>query len=145
MVLDSLLSEPQVLIPNTAGIAVSPRISPDGKRVAICKYDDSETALIIINLEDSSEQVIIEGARLRPRAWSTDGNLLYTWDRRTDPGALVTIDSKNGNILETVKLPFDRINETHLDVTTDAQTLVCSREEDESDIWLIENFDPDIK
>ena len=37
------------------------------------------------------------------------------------------------------------INYCDIDITSDGKTIVCAIQETNSDVWMIENFDPDVE
>ena len=46
-------------------------------------------------------------------------------------------------IKEHIKLPFDDVWDA--DISSDGKTIVCNVGEENSDVWMIENFDPDVE
>jgi Tol biopolymer transport system component len=76
------------LNPGDIRTAYAPRISPDGKRVALLTYIDPEVgtgtrwpsyALMVfdLNAKDSSGKVLVDRVRCPSFAWSPDGKKLY--------------------------------------------------------------------
>jgi len=42
-------------------------------------------------------------------------------------------------------LPSNEIDFEDVDITSDGKTIVCAIKETNSDVWMIENFDPDVE
>lgn len=99
----------------------------------------------VINGSDSSQAFLIpqglSGRTLKPVGWSADNRWIYIL-RRPDL-TFLRVDATNAKSDSLLVLPFEEV--AGLDVTPDGKTLVCNVNEGQSDVWLIENFDPDIE
>ena len=123
-----------------------PCFSPDGKKIAAYwgRLADNEKivyGLWVISLQDSCQTLISNGAYL-PIKWSNDGNWIYAYYYLTDKLLLFSADG--GSSKTHFELPFE--NATYGgDITPNGSYGVAAVEESTSDIWLMENFDPEVK
>jgi hypothetical protein len=44
-----------------------------------------------------------------------------------------------------LELSFDGIDFDQVSMTPDGKRIVCAASEKQSDVWMMENFDPDVK
>ena len=124
-----------------------PRISPDKEKVAVCwmKWVKGGAGLWVISIDDSEQKYLLF-RYVAPLEWSEDGKWIYAINLDVIPGEILKISPDNGFIKERIKLPFDELNDfSYLDITPDGKTLVCAVPEVNSDVWMIENFDPDVE
>ena len=78
-----------------------------------------------------------------PRAihWTNDGRI---WILNPGARTLATIPWTGGEITHVADLPHECAHEGDVSMTADATLLVCSVVERESDVWVIENFEPEV-
>jgi serine/threonine protein kinase len=116
--------------------------SPDHKKAAVSWNRKPASGIYLISLEDSS-QVLLRSCREHPIKWSLDGNWIYT--RRNDQKFpdILKIPVGGGKVDTLIHLPFENAN--FVDITGDGDKIICAAYEAQSDIWLMENFDPEIK
>lgn len=133
------------LVPNDSlGWMFGSRYSPDGKTVAITwnSPGPNNNGIWLISLEDFSQTLLYKG-HLQPIQWSPDGQWLYSWNRFENTARIYRIPV-SGGVSETIMtLPFDNIDT--ISMTPDGNRIVCSVYETHSDVWLMENFDPQVK
>ncbi len=55
------------------------------------------------------------------------------------------INASTGAIKIIYTLPPNEVKSFNADITPDGKTIVCAIEETNSDVWMIENFDPDVE
>ena len=56
------------------------------------------------------------------------------------------ISPTNGYSKIIFKLPLGEIIDSYdIDITPDGKTIVAAMQEPNSDVWMIENFDPDVE
>jgi serine/threonine-protein kinase len=133
---------------DTAGGMLYPVWSPEGKRVALRTKGgtDDVPSIRLLNLEDSSEVVLLKGGAL-PFGWSPDGKLIYSWELISGGGKVLTISPETGRTDVLFTLPMSPeigylVLRPH---TVDGKHFVFEGRRTQADVWVIENFDPDIK
>jgi serine/threonine protein kinase len=124
--------------------------SPDGKKIAVLgnRSPDFVDGLWLISLGDSSEVLLRQG-ELFPIGWSSDGKSLYASE--SVPGTIkvimVALESKEAKTL--FMLPFTletgRPYNFQVTMTPDAKRFLFPALKTESDVWVIENFDKDVR
>ncbi len=123
----------------------NPLVSPDKERIAVFWNrwnDETLDGLWIISKDDSMQNHLIWG-NIRPIEWSRDGQYIYAINYDKIPTEIIKVSAENGNIKESIKMPFDKV--VGADITPDGKTILFTVEEENSDVWMIENFDPDIE
>ena len=119
---------------------------PDGKSVAIrwnrWEQGKNLSGLWLISLEDSSQTLLHRG-RFHPIEWSADGKWIYAYNPVQKPIKILKIPASDGDPKALVTLPFDNVN--GISMTPDGRGIVCAVIETQSDVWLMENFDPEVK
>ncbi len=125
-----------------------PRYSPDGSRVAVWWHRKrlEELGVWTISLEDSSELHIGKdlGTVLIPVGWSADGAWVHAEDRRARPYRIVRIPASDGEVETIFEWPFEGKEGACRSGSDDSRWL-CNVSESSEDIWLVENFDPDVE
>lgn len=117
----------------------SAEYSPDGEQVAISCNCPGGEGVWVVSVRDSSSRLIHGDREMLPLGWSADGRWVYA--RRPDSKTIVRIPSRGGPPEPMVDIPFERVGDVH--VTADATRIACVVPVARSDIWLIENFDPE--
>ena len=118
----------------------SPEYSPDGQQVAFsCNCPDGE-GIWVVSPRDSSHSLIYDDSDTLPVGWSADGAWVYA----LKPGTLDLLRIPRwGGAAETyVNIPFERVSD--VDITPDGTRIAVAVPVTQADIWLIENFDPDL-
>jgi len=116
-------------------------MSPDKKRVAT-GWNRPGGGIWIVSLVDSSQARVLEGHK-DPFGWSPDGEWIYYYNVPTI--GRVRPDGTGDDVVRV--FPFENVEE-HPQVTLspDAKHVIGGFEvQTPSDIWLIENFDPDVR
>ena len=98
--------------------------------------------LWVISIYDSIQHQLICGY-LFPLEWSSDGKFIYAANYEKDLSEILKISSDNGEIIDKIVLPFNKIGLA--DITPDGKTIIFTVDEENSDVWMIENFDPDVE
>jgi Tol biopolymer transport system component len=139
----------RLLVPNdSVGWIFGPRLSPDSSQIAIHwnRLDNMRDKGIWIISNKNSTQKLLYRDYVYPLKWSTNGESIYAISTEKDPYDILKISKKTGKgeIIHTLppgKLepPFDA------DITADGKIIVCALREINSDVWMIENFDPDVE
>ena len=146
--LDPRTEEERPLVSNdSVGWMFSPRYSPDGKSVALhwnrWEAHKSFRGLWRISLEDSS-QILLARGDLYPIEWSADGKWIYYWNPGKKPAEIMMVPAHGGNQTTHAVLPFENVALSYISMTPDGKTIVCTVVENQSDVWLMENFDPEV-
>jgi len=142
IILNSETEEEKPLVEDeSVGWIFSPNYSPDGKKIAVYWNRKPKRGIWIISLEDFSQKFLYEGY-VDPIGWSTDSNCVKVYD--IDTGKYLKIELDSGQVKELSVIPFTiegkslhKILNEKPEVFVDSKTL--------SDVWLVENFDPDIR
>jgi len=148
--LNPLNGEERPLLSNDSlGWIFSPTYSPDCRNVAICwnRKDGDGTGLWIISLKDSSQTLLSKGW-FYPIEWSEDGEWIYAVNRVEEPTNVYMIPLSGGQPKILLTLPFEKTRYGGygaVSMTSDGKRIVCNVEETQSDVWLLENFDPEVK
>ena len=122
-----------------------PRASPDKKSIAVFWNrwnDETLDGLWVISIDDSVQNHL-RWKIINPLEWSEDGKYIYAIDYDRTPFEFLSVSSKTGIIKQRTKLFFNEI--LYADATQDGKILICSVPEKNSDVWMIENFDPDVE
>ena len=143
-VLDSETGEKRLLVPEgSPGWMFSAHYSPDGKRVAMACNRPAGQGLWVTSLEDSSETFL--APTLYPVGWSPDGAWIYAkeWNKKGGISDLVMVPARGGDPELFMNLPLDGVSE--ISIAPDGKYVVCNVSEYRSDVWLMENFDPEVR
>jgi Tol biopolymer transport system component/DNA-binding SARP family transcriptional activator len=145
--LDPETEEDQLLVRNdSVGWSFNPQLSPEGTEVAVrwnrgavspgANYSDF--GLWVISLSDSSQVQLVEG-NWRPIGWSKDGQIVYAVD---DQGVFRRFPLAGG---EGVAVPQPGLARGYCTPHERPEVVVwvCSVGQFFSDVWMIENFDPE--
>ena len=147
-VLDPVTGEATSLLKtDSAGGIIWPTWSPDGKRIAVRwkKGPETDPGIWVLSLDDSSEVMLRKG-NANPISWSADGRWVYAWEPIAGGCNILAISSENGQAEVLFTLPLSsevgRLFRLH---TVDGKHFIFSGRKSQSDIWVIANFDPEIK
>jgi Tol biopolymer transport system component/predicted Ser/Thr protein kinase len=151
-VIDLATGKETDLVPNdSVGLIDDAVVSPDGKKAALYwnRKDASgqwSGSIWIISFEDQSQRLLIkdDGSVGEPLCWSRDSKSLYYGGRNDqwEISKVFVIAAAGGTPRLHAELPFKAKD---LQMTPDGKRIVCRVSEAESDIWLAENFDPDVR
>jgi serine/threonine protein kinase/Tol biopolymer transport system component len=120
-----------------------PVFSPDGKRMAVF-WNRKEAGLWVIALEPYSEAFLLNGP-IHPIGWSPEGKYVYAIRAvATEPGReIIRVQFALPNEVTSVAtLPGRVAGYDSAGVNPDGKEIVVSVGEENSDVWLMENFDP---
>jgi len=131
----------------TVGYMFQPRLSPDKVNLAIY-YNrqpyETKRGLWIISRKDSSQKLLLNGF-IFPLEWSADSRWIYALNSDKTPPEILMINSNTGVTKVVYSMPSSKIYFEDVDITPSGKTIVCAIEETNSDVWMIENFDPDVE
>ena len=136
--------EEKPLLQNPPGWIFHPRYSPDTKSVAVSwRRLNDPSAIWLVSLENSSSVLLYRGDE-QPIRWSADGKWIYAWDVYKKPAEILKIPIAGRQPQTVVTLPFDDLHdETIIDMSPDEKQIVCPVLEKQSDVWMVEKFDPE--
>jgi dipeptidyl aminopeptidase/acylaminoacyl peptidase len=132
------------------------RYSPDGKKVAVHWYRPPSWGLWIISPEDSSRVLLKEGV-LYPLEWTSDGKWIYAIQQLPGtiqlPGKIeiLMISSDGTQAKSLLTKPYFQEPDQFLGlaysmaITLDGNHFVYSIGKSHSDVWLVDNFDTELK
>jgi Tol biopolymer transport system component/tRNA A-37 threonylcarbamoyl transferase component Bud32 len=137
--LDPETEEEQLLVQNdSVGWMFRPRFSPDGSKVAVLWNRWGMLGIWLISLDDSTQVLLAEDGS--PVGWSEDGRSVYA---RDDYGVFRRFPVAGG---EAVVVPEPELDDAYCEPYERPEGLVwvCREGESFSDVWMIENFDPEM-
>ena len=70
---------------------------------------------------------------------------IYAWNAGKKPARILMIPENGGAPKSVATLPFENINSGDMALTPDGKHIICSVQESISDVWLLENFDPEVE
>jgi serine/threonine protein kinase len=148
-IFNPVTKENKLLVSNdSVGWMFSPRLSTDNLNVAIHwnRRMEGEPAygIWIISSSDSSEKLLLKG-NIFPLNWSKDSKWIYASNIDKTPPEILMVSANSGLTKVIYILPYGKIPNEHIDITPDGKTIVSAIKESNSDIWMIENFDPDLE
>jgi len=122
--------------------------SPDSKRIAFIWEKEPQTGpgIWVLSLDGSSEVMLRKGSAI-PIAWSKDGKWIYAWEPIGGGANVLAISPDNGlgEVLFTLPLSKEIGRPILRPDTIDGRRFVFEGSKSQSDVWVIENFDPEIK
>jgi Tol biopolymer transport system component len=146
--------ENPLLHDDSVGWVSSPRYSPDAQKVAVRWWRPSTSydglnGLWIIPLEDSSQAFYLE-EDAHPIGWSADGSWIYAVERMVRMLKILKVSIKGSQTQTVLAMPFPLekgfpLLYEQMSMTADEKKFVFSVEKSHSDVWMVENFDPEMK
>jgi serine/threonine protein kinase/WD40 repeat protein len=123
----------------SAGWVFNPAFSPDGKKLAVF-WNRKDEGLWIISVEPYFETFVTAG-EVQPFGWSPDGKYVYATRggreivkvQATAPNELISLAALPGNVAGYG---------SDATMSPDGRQIIVSVNEEKSDVWLMENFDP---
>jgi serine/threonine-protein kinase len=136
-VVDPGTGQTRLLVGNEPdGWVFSPRVSPNGGRVAIYWNRAHQRGLWLISLRDSSRILLKEG-RLSPVGWTGDGKAVLAVDWVAGDLLRLRVDGAAEN---RMTLPFPETDCSSAD-SFRRGLIVCAVRELVADVWMITGFD----
>lgn len=148
-VLDPQSENVSLLIEEEEGWIISPRYSPDGEFVAIAWNRPGHGYHIwVISLKDFSAKKLLPKDVI-PIGWSSDGKWLYVYNHVPQMFKISLINIETSLMKTLIETPVSKevgeLERQSIRMSPDEKNFVFSAKKNLSDIWLVENFDPDIK
>jgi hypothetical protein len=136
--------EARPLVANASvGFMFSPAASPDGAWVAVQWGRDTDAGLWKISLTDSPQVLVRSDTRSNahyPSGWTTDNQAIFA--RVNEEIVLIPADGGEPDIV-LIQPPVNDYSCDPLLSESDS-SFVCLETRSDSDVWLIENFDPHV-
>lgn len=148
-IFNPITQESKLLVSNdSVGWMFQPRLSPDNLNIAI-HWNRHPRGLWVISLEDSSQKLLLEGL-IRPLEWSKDGKWIYAFNSDKTPPDILMVSAITGKskfiyTLTTRNTVSHNTLYRDFDISRDGKRIVGAIKETNSDVWMIENFDPDVE
>jgi len=142
--------EQELLLDESHGWIFSARVSPDSSAVAVVwnRWPDTEDGIWTVSLDGNRQQQIVADSPawdvlLR---WSGDGQLLYYCQYSVETSNLCRVNVRTRQVDTLMALPFNGERETDVgtDLTPDLKYVVYGSGSVASDVWLLQDFDPEV-
>jgi Tol biopolymer transport system component len=148
-ILNPVTEEERPLVQDdSVGWVFAPRYSPDGKKVAVMWNRRPSRGLWVIPLEDSSQAFLLKENAF-PVGWSADGRWIYASEEIRGTLKILKISIKGDQTKIILTAPFTLEKgfprQGHACMTLDGKNFVFPVYKYHSDVWMIENFDPEMK
>jgi Tol biopolymer transport system component/DNA-binding winged helix-turn-helix (wHTH) protein len=140
------------------GWVFSPVVSPDGRKVAVFWNRRDGRGVWVLDTSTGQKTMIVsdEQAEAWPLAWSRDGRRLYLFggERSAYRGLhvragetmkdvrVLSVPAAGGNVTTVAVLPFSEVG--GVSMTPDGRRFVCAVYSSRSDVWVVDDFDPDV-
>jgi Tol biopolymer transport system component len=124
---------------------------PGGKRIAVLRgqprnRDQTQSffpQIEIISLDSSMSSTVLSQMFYSIIGWSPDGTWLYRIDSEDSATSVVRFNIENARTEKILTIPIKHVSDVVM--LPDCSKLACVAVESQTDIWLVENFDPDVK
>ena len=123
-----------------------PMFSPDGKYVAFTwHHAGAGQRLWTVSLKNGTKELLFEPEWLQPLGWSPDSKWVYALSNPIRNPRIVRVPVAGGEAETLVNLPFERLDTGGHTTSPDGTFAVVAVAEIESEVWMVENFDPDLE
>jgi hypothetical protein len=143
---DPISGETRILLEDPDMESVdSPVWSPDGKTVAariFYGWDDPLTGIWLVS-EKGSRRKLTGGWDLIPVVWSEGGDRIYAMKAGT--GIVHSVELKSGKVEERIRLPLESADHKMLTMSADGRFVLYNHIDIRRDLWLVEDFDPELE
>jgi len=133
---------------DSVGWIFYPRYSPDGKKVAVHWNRRPSRGPWIFPIEDSSQAFLLK-ENAYPVGWSADGRWIYAAEEI--PGTLkifkISIKGNQTKIILTIPFTLEQgwPKYEYVSMIPDGKKFVFQVYKYHSDVWMVENFDPEMR
>jgi Tol biopolymer transport system component len=131
---------------DSIGWVFHPRFSPRGDQVVVWwnrrikqPYDRGVWLLSWPGREERR----LTSEDLTPIGWSADGEWIYA--TAFAGRAVFRVSGRTGKTERIGQFPVGTLENNLCDLTPDRSAIICSLTEQQSDAWLMENFDPEVR
>jgi serine/threonine protein kinase/Tol biopolymer transport system component len=143
IVLDPESEAERPLVANdSVGWMFNPVWSPDGKHVALQWNRRGASGLWVVSTDDTVQTRLVANFNYRPQRWNEHGSALLV----SGPTGILRVGYPRADTTTAFHLPVDPgLTGMGEDFTPDFQRCVFVAGVKRSDLWLLENFDPDVR
>ena len=133
---------------NEGGWLFNPRYSPDGNKIAVFWNRGSSRGIWILSPKTGERRSLYPGNHL-PVGWTSDGRGIYAAIQMVQTLEIIAIDAEKGSSKTVLVTSVDQEkgapSHFYVSMTADGKRFIFQVGKSQSDIWLVENFDPGVK
>ena len=139
--------ESSLVADESVGWIFDPEFSPDGTKVAVSWNRRPSEGLWVISLRDSSHKCLNKRTTF-PIRWSADGKWIYAAQHLSNKVKIIMIEVEGGKAKDLFDMPVGleggEVDYRGMSMTPDGKSYVFSVRQSISDIWMVENINPDL-
>jgi len=144
--LDPTSGSEQILLEGESeGWPFTPRFSPDGEFVALSWNHGGAQRLWVVSLRDGSRRLLYEPEFLEPLGWSPDSKWVYAVTSPIRSPRILRVPVSGGEAEAVLTLPFARLASDGHTTSPDGTFAVLAVSDVQSEVWMVEDFDPDLE
>jgi Tol biopolymer transport system component len=143
-ILDPETEVERALVANdSVGSILQATWAPDGQHAAVLwPRSDKPPGLWVVSTRDSSQRLLCSGPWV-PLRWDAAGHAVYSGLVDPPISRVLRFSYPTGDSTLALRLPFENLRD--YDFSPDLRAVVYTLSEAMSDIWLVDNFDPEVK
>ena len=132
---------------NLGGYASHPHFSPNNDQVAIFGMT-RRSGLYVLSWPSREPRFL--APNLSPIGWSPDGEWIYAlqavqpFKAQNSTSALMRVSPRTSRVERIGSFPGGYLTRGSCSLTPDRQAIICALAEENSDAWIIDDFDPDV-
>jgi len=140
--------EELLMRPDFEGYASYPQFSPNNEQVAIF-WITSGSGLYLLSWPAREPRLL--APNLAPIGWSQDGEWIYAlqavqpFKAQNSSSALFRVSPRTSRVELIGSFPRGYLTRGSCSLTPERQAIICALAEDNSDAWIIDDFDPDVR
>jgi len=134
---------------DSVGWMFEPKHSSDGKKIVVNWNRGSSSGssgLWLISLDDSSQRLLLKGSN-EPIGWSSDDKCVYFKEQDIKELKIFMVSVENGQVktLSTIPATSEMGQPQMPCLTSDGRKFVFECKKTLSDVWVVKDFDPEVK
>jgi hypothetical protein len=139
--------EELLMRPNLGGYVSYPHFSPNKEQVAIF-WITGKSGLYVLSWPSREPRFLAPD--LAPIGLSEDGEWIYAlqavgpFKAQNSTGALVRVSLRTSSVDPVGSFPSGYLKRGSCSLTPDRQAIICALAEENTDAWIIDDFDPDM-
>ena len=132
---------------NLGGYASYPHFSPNNEQVAIF-WITRRSGLYVLSWPSREPRFL--APNLAPIGWSQDGEWIYAlqavppYKAQNSTSALMRVSLRTSQVELIGSFPTGYLKRGSCSLTPDRQAIICALAEENSDAWIIDDFEPDM-